>query len=89
MVKTKLPILKKIIQNLAPPMRTLLKLVLVLVVCILITALSLYASFNSFMRQSLINKSMNDIRIVHTSYENMNNTAKSILLTCYYDTRTQ
>jgi len=89
MLTSKLPFLKKIVQNLSQPMRTLLKLVMVLVVCILITAFTLYASFTSFMRQSLVNKSMNDISIVHTGYENMNNTAKSILLTFYYDFRAQ
>lgn len=86
---SKIPLLKKIYQNLAPPTRTLLRLIIVLVACIIITAFSLFASFTSFMRQSLVNKSMNDISIVHTGFENMNNTAKSILLTFYYDSRTQ
>lgn len=86
---SKIPLLKKIYQNLAPPTRTLLKLIMVLIFCILITALSLFSAFTSFMRQSLVNKSMNDISIIHTGYENMNNTAKSVLLTFYYDSRTQ
>lgn len=86
---SKIPLLKKIYQNLAPPTRTLLRLIVVLVACIIITAFSLFASFTSFMRQSLVNESMNDISIVHTGFENMNNTAKSILLTFYYDYRTQ
>ena len=86
---SKIPLLKKIYQHLAPPTRTLLRLIIVLVVCIIITAFSLFASFTSFMRQSLVNKSMNDISIVHTGFENMNHTAKSILLTFYYDSRTQ
>ena len=79
----------KLIKNLAPPVRTLLRLIMVLVACIVLTAMILSFSFSSFMKQSLVNKSINDINIVHASYENMNDTAKSILLTFYYDYRVQ
>lgn len=82
-------ILAKILTNLAPPTRTLLRLVAMLMACIIFTAIILSFSFSSFMRQSLINKSVSDIDLVHSSYENMTDTAKSILLTFYYDSRAQ
>lgn len=82
-------ILTEILSNLAPPVRTLLRLIAMLIACIIFTAIVLSFSFSSFMRQSLINKSESDIDLVHSSYENMTDTAKSILLTFYYDSRTQ
>lgn len=88
-MKIRSSILEKIIQNLAPPIRTLLLLIVILITCIILTAIILYISFTSFMQQSLVNKSSNDIDIVHSSYENMTGTAKSILLTFYYDFRAQ
>lgn len=87
--KKRQSILAKIFSNLAPPVRTLLRLIATLISCIIITAIVLSFSFSAFMRQSLINKSASDINLVHSSYENMTDTAKSILLTFYYDSRTQ
>lgn len=82
-------ILSNILKNLAPPVRSLLQALVTLSLCIILTAIVLYFSFTSFARQSLVNKSINDISIVHASFENMTDTAKSILLTFYYDSRTQ
>ena len=82
-------ILSKIVSNLAPPIKTLLRLISMLIACIILTATVLSFSFSSFNRQSLINKSDSDIGLVHSSYEHMADTAKSILLTFYYDSRAQ
>lgn len=87
--RERLSILSKIFKNLAPPVRTLLQLITILIACIFVTAAILSVSFSSFMQQSLVNKSINDINIVHSSFGNMTDTAKSILLTFYYDSRTQ
>lgn len=90
MKRSKRPsILSKIFKNLAPPLRSVLRMLVILVACIVLTAVVLSWSFSSFMRQSVVNKSINDINIVHSSFENMTDTAKSILLTFYYDSRTQ
>ena len=82
-------ILAKIFSNLAPPIRTLLQLISMLITCILLTAAVLSVSFSSLAKQTLINKSLNDIDLIHSRYESMTDTARSILLTFYYDSRTQ
>lgn len=78
-----------VVKSLAPPVRNLLRILLVLITSIILTAVVLFFSFTSFIRQSLVVKSVNDINMIHTNFENMTNTAKSILLTFYYDSRTQ